>query len=418
MRSTPGPPLDPCQAVGGDRILFIDEAPGDHPAESTTGQLIRLLTEQACSVSLVKDRAVALEALGSEECLFILLRMRGADGLAILRRLRERRPAARAVIVTTDPSLESAVEALRLGAFDYLQEPVPPSAVEALVGRARLLGDPRQRAWLRALQDMAPGLVHEFRNPLSGILASGQMLSRLPKGDGRALEYVEIIRDEAQQLGRFLARLAEFGRLAGEVAIRAGEIDLHALLGRILEETRPACQPRGIRLATRFDPRAARAWGDPAWLARACSEILCNAVEAMPDGGTLTVTTRDARRGTSELVNLLIGQSGRTGHERQEETDTLTDGPIDHSTKRPAGGGWVEVEFADTGTGMTDEVRRRALEPFFSTRPRSLGIGLSLAQAILLDHGGTIRLGPPTGRGMRVFLTLPAGRATTKTNDP
>ncbi len=74
--------------------------------------------------------------------------------------------------------------------------------------------------------------------------------------------------------------------------------------------------------------------------------------------------------------------------------------------------GWVEVECRDTGSGLTPEARQRAFEPFFSTRPRALGVGLSLAQAITWAHGGTIRLEDADGQGCRAILRVPRVQGT------
>ncbi len=372
-----------------DRVLLIDESPD--PRARDLGKrrgrgrhrqrgpdLIRLLADRGCDVTLAPDAAAALEESGRRAFLFIIIQTRCQEGLTILRGLRERSPTARVVVVTDRPGLKSAVEALRLGAFDYLQEPVCPESIEAVIRRARQSGDPGQRELLRSLRILAPGMVHELRNPLSGILGGSQMLAGLVAANQSARDYVEILQDEARQLEGFLARLAQFGRLqAGNLALNGG-LDLHSLLDRMLDEVRPTCTARGIRQSICFDRQASGIHADPAQLSRACTEILHNALEAMPTGGTLSVMTR---RGAG------VGAPG--------------------SGVGVSGSEWVAVEFADTGVGMTDEVRRRAFEPFFSTRPRALGIGLPLAEAILQAHGGCIRLHSRPGEGTQVHLSLP-----------
>ncbi len=387
------------QPVHADRVMVVDEHPHGRGADATGSGLIRLLTERGCRTTLARDGEAAVDAAAREGFLFVLLRAPRPAALAILGNLRERAPTARAVIVTADPSLESAVEAWRVGAYDYLWEPVDPSAVEALIRRARQECELRQRALLHSLQAVTPGLVHELRNPLSGILAGSQMLASLVGMDQRAQEYVQILREEAQQLQGFLSRLAEFGRLpAGRLAAPGG-IDLHGLLGRILNELRPACAARRIQQVSRFDSRVSQVQADATRLGQACAEIAGNALEAMPGGGTLTVTTR------------LVPEVGDPGPgDGDSEAGLNTERMQAQSAIRNLQSeipGWVEIAFADTGAGMTDEVRRRAFEPFFSTRPRALGVGLPLAQAILLAHGGIIRLESRARAGTRILLSLP-----------
>ncbi|HSB73572.1 MAG TPA: ATP-binding protein [Candidatus Methylomirabilis sp.] len=259
--------------------------------------------------------------------------------------------------------------------------------------------------WLKPLQALMPGLVHEFRNPLSGVLAGGQMLLRLLEAKHPAQEYAEIVLEEARVLERFVARLAQFGRIRAVDPASAGEVDLPALLRHVLTEGHVDRDEGKIRLETDFDTRAGGVRGDPSALALACSEILRNALEAMPEGGTLSISTRLF---TGEAAR---SDPGTSGHGRRGEDAgriaAFSHRPTSQSPHRVSPG-WIEAEFADTGPGMTEEIRRRAFEPFFSTRPRALGIGLSLAQAIALAHGARIRLGPATQRGASVFLALPA----------
>ncbi len=260
--------------------------------------------------------------------------------------------------------------------------------------------------WLDSLQRLAPRLVHEFRNPLSGILAGTQMLARLIDPEGPAREYAQIVEEEARTLERHLARLAEFGRLRNGGFEAAGPVDLHALLMERLGEIQAACDERGVRQVTALDPRARDVRGEATHLARACAEIFRNALEAMPEGGTLTTSTRP---GTGPAGDRASGGSGERGS--REDIALRSSGPRARASGRHRAD-WVQIEVADTGMGMTDDAWQHAFEPFFSTRPRALGMGLSLAQAIAFAHGGHIRLGRLSGRGLRIILALPAATDT------
>jgi two-component system, NtrC family, sensor histidine kinase HydH len=292
----------------------------------------------------------------------------------LLQRIRSHTPGLRVAIIGDSGRVADAVAAMRAQAFDYLEEPISPEALAALIRRARSTPDAGQTALLDSLQTLVPGLVHELRNPLSGILAGSQMLTRLVRGAGTASEYAGIIYAEALRLERLLARLAEFGKLRAHGLQCKATVDLADLLQRVLDAATPACTVRRIQIARLFDPEASVLSGDPGRLAQACAEIVQNAQEAMPEGGSLRVSSRCAPG-------------------------------IDGS-----GDGWIEVEFHDTGPALTEEVRRRAFEPFFSTRPRALGVGLSLVQAIVSAHGGSARLEPAADAGSRVVLQLPAKR--------
>ena len=371
MRSNADVSRDPDQPAARDRVLVVTGRPDDRADD-----LVPLLTAQGCVVTVAPDETAA-EGIAADYLLAILRPGPAAASVAgRLRRLRERAPTAAVAVIGALGSVASAVEAMRAQALDYLEDPVSAEAIARLIGRARSTPEPRQAAFLTSLQALMPGLVHELRNPLSGVLAGSQMLTRLLGGAGTACEYAAIIEEEAHQIERFLARLAEFGRL-GARGVRVAEgVDLPGLLGRLLEVTLPTCRSQGIRMVSSWDPGVSAICGDPGPLTQACAEILQNAQDAMPEGGTVTVTTRSVAGGM---------------------------GTAD---------GWVEVEFRDTGSGLTPEARRRAFEPFFSTRPRALGVGLSLAQAIAWAHGGIIRLDDADGQGCRAILRVPRVQRT------
>jgi len=223
---------------------------------------------------------------------------------------------------------------------------------------------------LRSLQVLAPGLVHELRNPLSGILAGSQMLERLLPAGGPAGEYLQIVRGEARRLERLLRRLGAFGQLRADgLALQAG-VDANELVQDLLRDPR-AVPERGLAVVCRLAPALPPLTVDPLRLRQALGELLENARQAIPAGGTITITTR----------------RGAPPHR------------------------CVELEVADTGPGFEAEARARALEPFFSTRPRALGVGLSLAALILEAHGGGLRIhSPDAGARVALWLPVPATR--------
>jgi len=215
-----------------------------------------------------------------------------------------------------------------------------------------------------ALTRMAPGLVHELRNPLSGILAGSEMLGRYlpPSGPGR--DYWEIVREEGKQLEGFLAQLAEFGRLSASRLPGPGRVELEAVARRLCDELQPEARTAGVALLC--EPLgAAVVPGDPAWLGRALRELVRNGLQACRPGGRVALRLA---AGAADAAELLL---------------------------------------EDDGEGMTPETCARAGEPFFSLRPRALGLGLPLADAILRAHGGSLRLESQQGQGTRARIRLP-----------
>jgi signal transduction histidine kinase len=350
----------------GDRVLVAGGAPGNGAPD-----LVEMLERHGCvAICASGDRAVGQASGGPY--LLAILRPRPGElfASADLRRLKGEMPALRVAVVGRAGCVAGAVAAMREHAFEYLEDPVTPAALASLLRRARRTVDPREATLLDSLQTLTPGLVHELRNPLSGVLAGSQMLMRLLAGEGKAAEYAEIVREEAQRLQRFLTRLAEFGRLGTCKAPFAETVDLGALVERHLDTVRPTCEARRIELASRCEPGTPALPGDPGRLGLAVGELIQNALDAVGSGGSLTVRVRPVQ----------------------------VDDPD---------GAWVELAVADTGPGMTEDIRRRACEPFFSTRPGALGIGLPLAQAVVRAHGGILRIGGSGLRGGHVVASLP-----------
>ena len=357
-----------------DRVLVVD---GD--AGSQTAELARLITAQGCVVNVA-----GLQAATADAYLLAVVPRGQSDehGRECLRSLRERAPTLRVAVVGEAGDVAGAVAVMRAHAFDYIEEPVTAAAIERLIRRAQREPNPLQLGLVESLKSLTPGLVHELRNPLSAVLAGSQMLGRLLRNGDSASGYAEIIQDETQKLAHFLTRLAEFGRLRSGGMHWEDSVNLADLLGRVLAVAEPACEARRIRIVSSFDPRGLTLRADPERLAQACAELLDNAQEAMPEGGTLTINAR------------------WMAEAEKESPPPLETAPAVHD-------GWIGVEFHDTGPGLTAEARQRACEPFFSTRPGSLGIGLSLVQAIVCAHGGTIRLEANGEPGGRVALVLP-----------
>jgi signal transduction histidine kinase len=367
------------RAGAGEPVLVVEGTPGEDAAS-----LVSLLAAHGCAVTVTPvERAAERAAEGG----FVLAILQpGPDGSARLdhlRRLQDEVADLRVAVLGARGDVGAAVEALRAHAFEFLETPVAPEAIAVVLERARRLPPPRQASLLESLQILTPGLVHELRNPLSGILAGSQMIARLLQGQGAACEYAEIIREEAQQLERFLGRLAEFGRLRAVGVPGAETVDLVGVLEGALDAVRNPCSARRIRIMASFQRPIPPLRGDPGRLRQAVAEILQNALDAMPDGGTLTVGTRLA--GTDADPTPATVGCQRT---------------------------WAEIEFRDTGPGLTAEAWRRGCEPFFSTRPRALGVGLALAQAIALAHGGMLCLEGPGRPGGHVVMRLPVASRT------
>jgi signal transduction histidine kinase len=220
-----------------------------------------------------------------------------------------------------------------------------------------------------ALGQLAGGLAHEIKNPLNFIsLAVDQIRNRYapPGEDERAafLRQVALIKDEMRRLSALIQNFLDYGK---PIEIRPTPTDVRALVHDVLAlgESKMKSQDITVREQCEVDDTTLNV--DAEKLRTCFVNVVSNAIAAMPEGGTLTVTFRQAQ-------------------------DQL------------------EISFKDTGIGMTPEVAQRVFEPFFTTKLDGIGLGLFTSRAIMNKHGGTISIRPnDPPPGAEVLFTFPRG---------
>jgi signal transduction histidine kinase len=222
---------------------------------------------------------------------------------------------------------------------------------------------------LSALGQLAMGMAHDFTNLLQAILGHTQLIAHEPSPERlqRGLSTIEqAVRDGVETVGR----IRRFARR--EVDRRLEHVDLRDVVRQAIEIVRPRWSqsalkgtPVVIRQALQPVPGIqARA----AELREALINLVLNAVDAMPKGGSITLETRRE-------------------------------------------GDWVALAIADTGSGIPPEVRRRIFEPFFTTKDSGTGLGLSIVSGIVSSYGGTIDVDSDMGVGTTFTIRLPVAPA-------
>lgn len=229
-----------------------------------------------------------------------------------------------------------------------------------------------QQERLRALGQMASGIGHDFNNALAPILGFSELLldRQIWADEEKVRRYLELIVAGARDAASVVARLRDFYRPPADGEL-SEPVDLNALVERVIALTRPRWKDQAlargatIRIATQLR-EVPMIIGDPGGLQEALVNLLFNAVDAMPQGGTIWITTE------------LVGES-------------------------------VALTVADTGIGMTEEVRQRCLEPFFTTKGEDgSGLGLSMVYGIVQRHGGSIEIASEPAQGATFTIKLPA----------
>jgi two-component system cell cycle sensor histidine kinase/response regulator CckA len=228
---------------------------------------------------------------------------------------------------------------------------------------------------MEAIGRLVSGVAHDFNNLLTGVvLCSDLLLAGLEK-QSRLRHYAQEIRTAAGHGTELIQQLLAIARpsavQASLVSFNQAIGDLHDLLVRLLGED--------IELVTHLADDLGMVTIDPAHSQQIILNLLLNARDAMPDGGRITLTTRNCG-----LVVNGSTESPRLGH--------------------------VEVEVSDTGCGMDAETRARSFQPFFTTKKPGAGSGLGLAtvSSIVEQCGGTVVVESEPGKGARVAVRLPA----------
>jgi signal transduction histidine kinase len=248
-------------------------------------------------------------------------------------------------------------------------------AIQSARQTARLVEAER----LRATGQLAMGIAHDFNNLLATILGRAEVL-RGQVRDAEQRESLEAIQRAARDGAATVARMREYGRPVDVAEFRP--LDLAALARETADLTRPRWQNEALRQGRTIDVRLALepappVHGDPAALREALVNLIFNAVDALPQGGAITLGVRPVPPGPS---------NGAGGAGRQ----------------------LVELSVADTGVGMPEDVRRRCLEPFFSTKDQQgTGLGLALVHATVQRHRGSLTVDSEPGRGTSFSVRLP-----------
>jgi signal transduction histidine kinase len=231
-----------------------------------------------------------------------------------------------------------------------------------------------------AMGRMAGHVAHDVHNLLTVILGwSDVLLDSLP-AQGPAWQQAREIRAASERGARIAGRMLALGR--GEV-IETVQVDAHHLL----EEMRPTlARVAGETLELRFEPGARRSIvaAEPGGIEQVLMNLVANARDASPDGGRISVSTREAEL-DREFAAMHPGASV---------------------------GPHLVLEVADEGSGMSEEARARAFEPFFTTRAErgGLGLGLSIVRTVVQQSNGWIELESGPGAGTKVSVYLPLAR--------
>jgi two-component system, NtrC family, sensor histidine kinase HydH len=339
-------------ASGGTSVLIVEDnrAMAENLAEILEGEGHAAAIAHDC----VSARAAA--RLGFRVGL-VDVRLPDGDGITLASDLKALAPGSEVILLTGFATLESAISAVRAGAWAYLVKPCAPTDVLVAVSQAlrqvalveekdELTRRATLSEKLAALGAMAAGLAHEVRNPLNAALLQLQIAVRRlqagpPDGPG-ALQAIGVVGAELERLNRTVADVLAFARPGGLMLAQA---DLRGTVDAVCTLLGPETSAGGLRLEVRAPEGPLLAYYDEDRLKQVLLNLLRNASEAAAPAGEVVVSLHPQ-------------------------------------------GSWAQIDVEDSGLGIPAGID--PFRPFSTTKERGTGLGLATVQRIVCDHGGSV----------------------------
>jgi signal transduction histidine kinase len=376
-------------------VLLVDDEPS---IRLTMGEFLKRAGYSVFSAADY-DSAVTFKAEDLDVAV-IDINLPGKNGVQLLQQISSAEVYVPVIMITGEPNLSVLPEIVRAGAYDFVAKPITKDVLLNVVGRAaekKRLTDEKRRLEeeikryaeelemrvaertaelvethqrlvtqerIAALGRAAAQVAHEVKNPLAGLLLYSLHLKSKAKNFSESeINLVDKIVDTINHLNSRVEQILGFAR---PVSLTVRSENLNQIINDILDLLRPQLTANKVEVRLSL--------GQPFFVSidessmrGALMNLMLNAIEAMPQGGTLSVAA--------------------------EQVDEM-----------------IRLEIADTGQGMSEEEAKKILEPFYTTKPQGLGLGMPYAKRIIDQHGGKISLSSRPGEGTTISVTLPAGR--------
>jgi signal transduction histidine kinase len=241
--------------------------------------------------------------------------------------------------------------------YQYMEDKVRSTTQELKIAQEKLIRSER----LVAMGHLVQGVAHEIRNPVMTIGGFAQRIKRELSNNHKLTNYVNIIIDETARLEHLVTQVREFaGVQAANLTLEKVKYPVQETLKRFV----PLAQKLGVKIETVIDQDLPPTKLDSAQMVIALSNVLENALESMPNGGTLTV--------------------------KAENDDN-----------------YIAIKIEDTGCGIAPDQLDAIYDPFVTSKTRGAGLGLTMVHQVVMNHHGEINMSSELNRGTRVTIRLP-----------
>jgi signal transduction histidine kinase len=366
------------------KVLIVEDNPDD--AKMVLRELKRAGFEP---ISQRVDTDVAFQDSLHSDLEFILsdYAMPEFSGLRALELLKKSGREIPFILISGTIGEDIAVEAMKLGATDYLLKdrltrlgPAVRRALQEVAERAerrRLEAQFIEAQKMEVIGHLAGGVAHDFNNIIGVIMGYSDLITQTLKQEDHIREHVETIRHAAERAGGLTRQLLVFSRRQD---VQATVLDLNQVLGDLDKMLRRLIDEK-IAMTTALEKDIWHVKADSGYVGQVLMNLVVNARDAMPNGGELRIQTKNL----------------------QVKNGDGCPGP-----DIPAGD-YVTLSVTDTGTGMTDDVKAHLFEAFFTTKPKGKGTGLGLAtcQTVVKQCNGYIGLESEVGKGTAFNVYFP-----------
>jgi signal transduction histidine kinase len=366
-------------------ILHLEDDPNDAALVQSTLEGDGI----ACETIRVQTRDEFVGALerGGIDLVLSDFSLPAFDGLSAVEIVRSRWPDLPVILVSGSLGEERAIDSLKSGATDYVLKerlarltPAVRRAMQDVEDRAehcRLQAQFIEAQKMEVVGHLASGVAHDFNNILAVIMGYSDLITSELDPDSPLRKYTEEIRHASERAAGLTRQLLVFSRkqTVQPVVLDLDDVikDLDKMLRRLIDEN--------ITLTIVPGKETGRIKADSGYVGQVLMNLVVNARDAMPNGGKLTIATDNVTF---------------------DENDA-------HTRAGMIPGDYVMLSVGDTGTGMTDEVKKRLFEAFFTTKPAGKGTGLGLAtcQTIVQQCSGHIEVQSELGKGTTFKIYFP-----------
>jgi len=387
------------------KILVVDDEVG--PRES-----LKMILSPDYEVITAENGQVGLNKFDASvpDMAIIDIRMPVMNGVDLMKCIRERSPDTPIVVLTGYGTLESAQEAVRLGAYDYISKPYDVETLRSVVRNAldEMFQKQAQHEKIEQLRTMnsqleeqvkeldrkssigelSAEMVHDLNNPITVLrgyitLLEGTIESdKKTSNDGDPSEFLDVIKEQTERCMRLTRNFLDYARNSKN---KWSTGDVNNIIHDSLFVLRVRMRKLGIALQTNLDTELPHIQLQPTPLQQVIYNLVSNAIDAM---------------------------------EEQENNAMLTVGTglIESKTEEDAEKD-VEITIKDTGPGIAEDVQQKMFEPFFSTKAKNKGTGLGLAicKRVVEEHSGILQLESQVGHGTCFRIYIPARQQTSET---